>query len=137
MTKLFSLIFALCVFSGQQARAAEEVYDSKAKFIKCGKGAGCSYKIMVNGESYKFVSSKSEDLNQEVYSIFDLLEKENKKESSSFCVTGKVINVTSKKISNEPKLFKITSIGPVEISKDKASTARRSQEAMRSDCGAI
>lgn len=128
MAKLISLFFAFVTVAGLQARA-DDVIDKNAKFVKCGKGAGCSYKIMIKGESYKFVSSKSEDLNQEVYSIFDLLDKENKKESSPFCVTGKVINVTSKKISNELKLFKITSIGQVEISQDKASTPRRSQEA--------
>ena len=127
----FTIIAVLLV--SWQAFGGELLSKKNGQFVKC-KTSDCRYKVKVDGVVYTFVSSTSEDLNQEVYSILDELEKEKAAASDTFCVTGKKIIMKSKKIS-DGKLFKFSSIGPVKL-KSKTTIPHRSNEAeMDQSCG--
>jgi hypothetical protein len=123
-------IIATLLLSGWAAWGGQ-VTDRSARFVKC-KSHDCSYKIKVDGATYKIVSSSQFELDNEVQNIFDELEKEKAKASKAFCVTGKIISLHSKKISGD-SFFKISSIGPVAL-KEKQSQPRRSHEAPMGEC---
>src|ERR1041385_8769931 len=98
MKRILGTIF-LSVFFVCAMAEADQVTDHKATFVKCPK-SDCQYKVKVNGEVYKIVSSSEFELDNEVQSIFSDLEKETAKESKPFCVTGKIISTGGKREKN-------------------------------------
>jgi hypothetical protein len=120
------LLFSFAAWGGAQ------VTDTSAKFIKCPKGSDCNYKIKVSGGTYKVVSSNEFNLDNEVQTIYDDLDKQKASESKPFCVTGRIISISSKKIKGG-SFFKISSLGPIDL-KERKSSPQRSHEAPMGQC---